>query len=351
MTSILPYNSAVLVLDGGLGSELETRGVPVGSSHLWSAELLISDPAALRDVHAAYIAAGADIVTTASYQASFPGVVRYFEEKQGPGDYNDLAKKYIADSVLIAQEARDAFWKENEATTDRIKPLVAASIGPYGAYLAAGQEYTGDYGFTDDKEGEKILQEFHKPRLDALLSANPDIIALETIPTFLETKVLLDLLAKTKVENPPSVWLAFSINSSDETALADGSPLTAVVDLIAKYRDSPGLRVTSIGTNCLPPHRAHKALHTLSQELARVNLPLPLVVYPNSGEIYNGTTKEWAPNPEGVSKADDETNLCFHEFLPNWYASGARLVGGCCRTGPSDISELRGQLQALARQA
>src|SRR5688500_2111558 len=113
-----------VVLDGGLSTELESRGHDV-SSALWSARLLRDDPAAIVAAHAAFAAAGAQVATTASYQASVEGF-------GAAGIGSAEARRLIASSVALAREGQGEGW-------------VAGSVGPYGAMLADGSEYTGTY--------------------------------------------------------------------------------------------------------------------------------------------------------------------------------------------------------------
>lgn len=479
----LASSSSVLILDGGLGSELESQGVDVGATHLWSAELLVSNPSILKSIHRQYLDAGADVITTASYQASVPGFIKYLSENQEKKDKNqisndssshqlnkstttttnDLAIGYIKKSVDIAKEARDEFWKEYQSDSStstsshftesksRVKPLVAASIGPYGAFLAHGEEYTGKYGFSVDRidsnnpvkkdsfennEGAQILRDFHAPRLEALLDAEPDIIVLETIPSLLELHILCGLLNESLSSRYPSssfhksdsssfqqtqinrdinrssssstefssaaspvVWISFSVDTNTCNALADGTPLSQALDVIFRSGNKPQQSgeiedtknttpfnsfVTAVGVNCLPPKKAGKVLRNLSQYLQDIknnfnnndnnsNITIPLIVYPNSGEIYNGITKEWiSAGTEEDEENDDNNFSCenqisdintnnnknnsnnnknnnnnkqnFYPFLKDWYNSGARIIGGCCRTRPKDIQVLRSQI-------
>lgn len=370
-------NQSVLILDGGLGSELENQGIDVGSSLLWSAQVLVTNPTILEKIHRQYYEQGADVVTTASYQASIPGFIRYFKESGFAGgdvgsDYEGLAKKYIGLSVTVAQQARDKFWAEYIKLNDnnnrevRSKPLVAASVGPYGAFLGKGEEYTGRYNLpASDPKSEEIIGKFHKERLDALLVTEPDIIAIETIPNELELKVLQSVLfeasnewKKNKTTPFPKVWLALSLDTTNYDKLADGTSFSEVLNLVFPPSSDESFYVDAIGINCLPPHNVKPALQTLRDTVishaSDINCPnlasIPFIVYPNSGEIYDGITKEWQPNPTigNDEKEDTETkhqHKCFDKYLKDWYDSGARIIGGCCRTGPKDTFEIRQQLQ------
>jgi homocysteine S-methyltransferase len=149
-----------LVLDGGLATQLERLGADL-RDELWSARLLIDDPGLIRRVHLDYFEAGADLAITASYQASFEGFARR-------GIDRAQAVRLLHRSVAIAREAA----AEHASKTGTI-PLVAASIGPYGAVLADGSEYDGRYGKTVDE-----LIEFHRPRIEVFLDAEPDLLAI-----------------------------------------------------------------------------------------------------------------------------------------------------------------------------
>lgn len=377
--------SQFIILDGGLGSELDRQGVQVGDSELWSAALVASNPQVLEAVHTEFLDAGADVITTASYQASVPGFIKYIKEQQEEDkgeqgssrillklDENEIkqqALKLIEKSVQIAIDSRDHFWNRQPdfVKSGRAKPLVAASVGPYGAYLAQGQEYTGDYGLqfsTGEAEAKNVLRAFHEPRLQALLQAKPDILALETIPNVIELEVLLDLVSEyrysaaaastgksSQVNKFPDTWLAFSVNTNNYTSLADGTPLDSPRVLGAIASDA-NKTISAIGANCLPLAHAAVTLSFIRTYLNTHGLPeLPLVVYPNSGEVYNGITKEWhepaISREEGASEEDLRLPTTLAAGAKIWKELGARLIGGCCRTRPSDIRVLREALLSV----
>ena len=180
--------SGPVVVDGGLATELEAAGHDL-SDRLWSARLLLSEPDAIEAVHLAYYRSGAQVATTASYQATIPGFA-------AAGLDRATALEAIRRSVLLAQRARDRFAQETGRSTDGL--LGAGSVGPYGAMLADGSEYTGDYD-----PGDIVLRDVHAPRIEALREAGVDLLAFETIPTVREAAVLLGLLA----ESGASAWL------------------------------------------------------------------------------------------------------------------------------------------------
>jgi homocysteine S-methyltransferase len=283
-----------MVLDGGLATELEARGGDL-KDDLWSAKLLTEAPDLIRQVHWDYLAAGADCIVSASYQATVEG----FTKK---GRSAEEAVELLGYSVRLAREARDAFWSAPEHRVGRLRPLVAASIGPYGAARADGSEYTGRYGL--DEEG---LVAFHRRRFEVLARSGADLLACETIPSRVEARALVRLLR----EAPEAwSWLSFSCR--------DGTHLSEVPQLVA------------VGVNCTPP----QFITSLIAQ-ARRSTDKPVLVYPNSGEAYNAESKSWRPAVDSVD---------FTESCQSWRELGAALIGGCCRIGPQHIRRIRRRL-------
>lgn len=296
----------VVVLDGGLATELEARGESLADP-LWSAAVLLERPERIRDVHEAYLSAGADCVITASYQASFDGLARR-------GLSPEECEEVLLRSVALAEEARRRFW-EGARPVGRLRPLVAASIGPYGAYLADGSEYRGDYGV-----GRDALVDFHGRRLGVLAASGSDLLAIETIPSSIEALALVEILERTP--GPPA-WMSFSCR--DERRLCDGTPIERVVEAVGDCD-----RLLAVGVNCTAP----RFVAGLLRRAAQVSR-LPLVAYPNSGEGYDAASRSWLPGSESALLVDR---------CDSWRALGARLIGGCCRTRPEDIARLRARL-------
>ncbi|WP_150957937.1 homocysteine S-methyltransferase [Microbacterium testaceum] len=267
-----------VVLDGGLGTLLEARGNDVTSA-LWSARVLRDDPDEVRAAHAEFVAAGAEVVITASYQIGFGGEIPDAE-----------VEALLRRSVSVARDAGDV--------------VVAASVGPIGALRADGSEYTGAYGLSLAE-----LREAHRRRLDLLAGAGADVLAVETIPSPLEVEALtLELAA---LEMPAFVSL-----SADSTGFAEPGALAAALRAAAS---APG--VVAVGVNCCAPASVLPALAAAPG--------LPLVVYPNTGETWHAATRTW--HGGAAPLADD---------APGWVAAGARLVGGCCRSTPTDIAAI-----------
>lgn len=298
-----------ILLDGGLATELETQGFDIAGT-LWSAALLQSNPAAIVNAHRAYLDAGADCIISASYQASRLGFMSL-------GLSASTSDQLIASSVELARTARNEYLAANPRTNR--SPLVAASIGPYGAALADGSEYTGSYDISVAE-----LREFHASRLDVLDSSGADVLACETIPDIVEAQVLCELL--TDVATP--AWVAFSCR--DELRISDGTLLSEAVALFAKHP-----RVLAIGINCTPPG----LITALIGEAHKGAPQKAVVVYPNSGEIYHAADNSWS----GVA-CDLEGEFPVTE----WRNAGAKLIGGCCRTGPSDIAAVHTRLKEQA---
>jgi homocysteine S-methyltransferase len=278
-----------LVIDGGLATELERRGADL-RDRLWSARILLEDPDLIREVHADYFAAGADIAISASYQASFEG----FAER---GLNRTRAAGLMRRSVELAREAAHVAGNER---------IVAASVGPYGAVLADGSEYDGRYGLS-----VRELIDFHEPRIEALLEAAPDLLAMETIPSILEAEALVGILDRL---SGVTAWVSFSC--SDGLHISDGTPFTDAAALASSSRG-----VVAVGVNCSPP------VH-IQALLSNARVDTPLLAYPNLGSTWDAAARSWiaeGPRPDlGAAAAA-------------WREAGARIVGGCCGTTPEDI--------------
>ncbi len=292
----------LVILDGALATELEKYGCNLNDP-LWSARVLLENPELIYQVHLDYFRAGADCAITSSYQATMEGLT---SRGLSEGEAVDLIKK----TVFLARKARDDFW-EREEKLNRPKPFIAASVGPYGAYLADGSEYRGDYNVSDE-----VLTAFHRPRIEALIEAGADVLAFETIPSFQEARVLGSLLQ----EFPSTyAWLSFTIQSEEK--MSDGTSLKASSQYF-KEND----QIASIGINCASPSLVTKAIHQLVSQTDK-----PIIVYPNSGEFYDAKTKTWREGEscDGIVDGSNE-----------WFQAGARLIGGCCRTSPEQIKRL-----------
>ncbi len=301
-----------LVIDGALATELERRGCDL-KHDLWSAKILLEQPEIVKQVHFDYFKAGADCAITASYQATIEGFA-----KRGLNESEAIA--LIQTSVRLAREARDEFWAAGSNRAGRPRPFVAASVGPYGAFLADGSEYRGNYGLT-----EKELIDFHRPRMRALVEAGADLLACETIPCLVEAQAIASLLREFPAIH---AWVSFS--ARDEKHISEGQ---GVADCVKQLEGHP--QIAAVGVNCTSPNYILSLIREVKQVTKK-----PILVYPNSGETYDATENDW--NGEPVLDS-------FGEQARAWYAAGARLIGGCCRTTPKDICAIASWVRASNR--
>lgn len=290
-----------LILDGGLGTELEKRGCDVRDS-LWSARVLLESPEIVEQVHLDYLEAGADCIITASYQVSFEGFSRAGLSRQE-------TIKALEESVALARRARDRF---DALAKGRRRPIVAASIGPYGASLGDGSEFHGAYDC-----GIQELRTFHGARLNILQASGFDMLACETIPSLSEAEVILR-----EVQKFPGARGWFSFTCRDGIHTAHGERLQDCARMLA-----PESAVAAIGINCTAP----AFVGSLIQEVRSVTSK-PIVVYPNSGQKWDGKTRYWV---------GDKNALDLGMLAREWSHKGATWIGGCCGTSLDDIRNIR----------
>ena len=292
-----------LVIDGGLATELEARGHDLNHA-LWSAKLLRDNPDEIEKVHLDYFLSGANVAITASYQASTRGFHDHF------GLSETESAELIQRSVQLARNASVAASSQDNTHI----ALVAGSVGPYGAFLSDGSEYRGEY-----KRTKEELQAFHRPRIRALIDAGVDLLALETMPQLAEIEALLEMLRE---EFSGAVaWLSCTLAESGH--ISDGTCIEQVLRVANQYQDV----VLAFGVNCVPTGVVRDAL-----QLMRRRTKLPLLCYPNSGEIWDAETKTWS--------AGRGSNSSWAEMAKEWSENGAKLIGGCCRTGPKSIGDI-----------
>lgn len=289
-----------LLLDGGLSNELESQGHDLNHK-LWSAKLLASNPEAIVLAHLVYLESGAQCIITSSYQATVAGFITL--------GYDEIAaKSLLLKSVQAAEEARTRFMT---AHPNNVKPYIAASIGPYGAYLADGSEYRGDYTVSD-----KELKDFHRSRIDVLDNSNADFFACETIPSFREAAILSEILNTTKKQ----AWVSFSCK--DDQHINDGTPIEKCAALFAHHPN-----VFAVGVNCTAPKYISGLIKAIKTKAGNKKI----VVYPNSGEVYHAESKTWS----GFS----DPTVC-ELMTTEWLHLGADIIGGCCRMGPEHIKAM-----------
>lgn len=298
----------MIVLDGAMGSELERRGYDVNDV-LWSAKMLKEAPEAIQKIHYDYLKAGADLLTCASYQASLDGfkIAGYTEEE---------AIAMIARSMELLIAAREQWWEEEGKDSGRPYPIVAGDVGPYGAYMADGSEYTGFYNLTDEE-----YRAFHMPRMQILKDAGAEFMVNETIPRLDEAIAC----AKMCEELGLDYWVSFTFK--DGKHISEGKTIEEVTAAFKELKEKGEVpHLKALGVNCTPPEFIKEIV-----EGFKAGSDIPIVVYPNAGGTYDGIKKIW------YGSADTRT---FGQMAAEWKEAGATFIGGCCRTGENDIKAI-----------
>lgn len=290
------------VIDGAMATELERRGADLRHP-LWSARMLIEAPEMIEEVHFDYFQAGADIATTASYQATFVGF-----KAHGLGDNETRALLQL--SVELARRARERHL-EKASKQSRCEPLVAAAIGPFGAHRHDGSEYTGDYQITD-----RQLREFHRRQLEVLVDTDADLLAFETVPSLQEGEAIVRLLEEFPVL---PAWISFTCE--DPLHVRHGDDFARCAALA-----NESTAIVGTGINCTAPEHISPLLAIAAGQTERT-----LLAYPNSGETWCAEGNGWI----GASKSEDIAS-----YTLTWRDAGAKLIGGCCRTGPDTIRQI-----------
>ncbi len=303
LSSVLDRNH-VMVIDGSMSTALENMGCDLNDS-LWTAKVLIEQPEKIREVHKNYFRAGADCGITATYQCSIPGLL-------AKGYTQAQAEEMIRRSVEVFLEAREQWWKEEGEAAGRTYPLCLASVGPYGAYLADGSEYRGNYGVS-----EETLRTFHKRRMQLLWEAGADLLLMETQPSLQEALICAELAEELGAD----YWISFSCADGHHTN--EQTPITECMKALAGH---PHLRM--VGVNCTAPEH----MVSLIRDMKSVT-DLPVAVYPNSGEVYDPETKTWGCACGGHDHSYEEQSLA-------WMRAGAQAVGGCCTTVEKHIRQV-----------
>jgi homocysteine S-methyltransferase len=299
VTAAVTAVAGPVVLDGGLSTALEEAGADL-SGALWTARLLGEEPERIRDAHRAFYLAGARVATTASYQSSLEGL-------EAAGYDAATARGLVTLSVTLARDVRDSLADDHPGL------LVAASVGPYGAYLADGSEYRGRYGVPAAR-----LRDFHAPRLELLAAAGPDLLAVETIPDLDEATVLVDLLDDLGVP----AWFGYTVRGATTAA---GQPLADAYAVLAGRAS-----LVAAGVNCSDQS---DVLGAVRASVAATGLPA--VAYPNRGGTWDAAAKRWSYG----DRIDPD-------LVQGWLDAGVRYVGGCCGNGPAEIAELATQVAA-----
>jgi homocysteine S-methyltransferase len=319
------------VLDGGFASELERLGVSVDGP-LWSARALEEAPEAVIAVHRSYLEAGADVLLTGSYQVSAMG---FHAAGCSTEEAAQRAATALRQSVALARKAcvapaypatghAGAVPERHRMPQHRLmrwqQIVVAASLGPYGAALANGAEFTGKYGFADPAREHATLVAFHAERIAVLAETDADLLAFETVPSLREALAIVEALHRWP---QVSAWISFTCRDGEHTA--HGERLRVCAEAL-----SGAEQVVALGVNCTAP----QFLLSLLAEL-RAGTAKPLLVYPNSGEAWDAVGRCWVPAAGAFNRAAETE--AFGTLAQAWFAAGAQLVGGCCRTGPEHV--------------
>ncbi|XP_072936970.1 homocysteine S-methyltransferase-like [Epargyreus clarus] len=307
----------IVVLDGGFSSQLSCHvGHVIDGDPLWSARFLHTHPNEVVITHLDFLRAGAHLIITNTYQASVEGFVEHL------GVTPEQGYELITNAVDLAKRARTLYQEEyQDYIQNDLVPLVVGSVGPYGAHLHDGSEYDGSYA---DTTSVQTMREWHRPRIQALVEGGVDLLALETIPCQEEAEMLCDLLR----EFPHvKAWLAFSCK--DDQSIAHGECFQKVAK---KCWEANPDQLVAIGVNCCAPSYISNLLKGFNDD--RPHDPIPLIVYPNSGEKYN---------PQ-IGWIDRDKCEAVEVYIQEWLDLGVRYVGGCCRTYAADVTRIRNQV-------
>lgn len=297
----------ILSGSGGFGTLLSKYvEEPVDGNPLWTANFLALDQEKCALVHRDFVKAGAEIVTTSTYQASVDGYENYLGLEEGE------ALQLIKDSVRLVQEGRK--MAENE-TGKKYSIEIAGAVGPYGAFLHDGSEYTGSYC---ENVTEELLIAWHRPRITALVEAGVDILGFETVPCIKEALALLKLLKEFPLK---MAWLSFSIKDCD--SISSGEKFC---EAAAKCWETSN-QLLAVGANCFKP----SLVTPLFKPLRELHPHIPTVILPNSGEKYDPLSDRWL---------DEETVLPIDNFVSEWLDIGISIIGACCRTNDKDIRNI-----------
>lgn len=290
----------IKLLDGSMSFPLEQLGYNL-KNKLWTGMALISDPDIIKNIHKDYINAGADYISTSTYQVSY-------DRLQNMGYKSSEIKKVFQKSVDLVKEA----IKESRSKKE-IK--IVGSFGPFASYDPNASEYVGKYNSTDDE-----IKNFHLNNINIIEETDLDIILYETIPCLREIEILSKVLSQTNKE----IWISITCNENIE--FRDGSSFKEACKIISQIE-----QITTMGINCFSPLLVEKALKELKKYSNKKTL-----VYPNSGEKYNPKDKYW-------SGKNEFNNL----MIKNWLSLSPDIIGGCCRVGYNNIKKMREEIDSL----
>ena len=290
----------IKLLDGSLSYPLEKQGYDLNKK-LWTGDALINDPNVIKKIHKDYLVAGVDFISTSTYQISY----RVLKEMgYNLNEIKDIFKR----SVDLVQDAI-------EETKIKRKVKIVGSYGPFGASLSDGSEYTGKY-----KTSDEIIMSYHIDNMNIIKELDIDIVLYETIPCLRE----IEILSKVVEEYKKEVWISFTCNKDLE--FRDGTSIMKACKILSSIEN-----ISTIGINCFSPLLAEKAIKKLKK-----NSNKKILIYPNSGEIYNNKDKDWY----GEKYFDNS-------MIKKWLALSPDIIGGCCRVGFEDIQNMRKEINFL----
>jgi len=290
----------IKLLDGSLSYPLEKQGYNLNKK-LWTGDALINDPNVIKKIHKDYLVAGVDFISTSTYQISY----RVLKEMgYNLNEIKDIFKR----SVDLVQDAI-------EETKIKRKVKIVGSYGPFGASLSDGSEYTGKY-----KTSDEIIMSYHIDNMNIIKELDIDIVLYETIPCLRE----IEILSKVVEEYKKEVWISFTCNKDLE--FRDGTSIMKACKILSSIEN-----ISTIGINCFSPLLAEKAIKKLKK-----NSNKKILIYPNSGEIYNNKDKNWY----GEKYFDNS-------MIKKWLALSPDIIGGCCRVGFEDIQNMRKEINFL----
>lgn len=290
------------VIDGSMSSALEAMGCDLNDS-LWTAKVLLQEPELIKKVHKYYFRAGADCGITCTYQATVDGFMKR-------GLSRKAAENTIRGAVRLFLEAREEWWNEEEHP-GRVYPLCLGSIGPFGAYLADGSEYRGNYDISRDE-----LKDFHEIQIKLVHEGGADVILCETVPSLDEALVQSEICEEKGLE----YWISFSCQDGHRTC--EGQEISDCAEVL---RNRPHLQM--IGVNCTQPQYVESLIKKMVEKGDK-----PVAAYPNNGSVYDPVTKTWK-TPEAW--------MGFYSYALSYYRAGAAAVGGCCTTLAPEIQSAR----------
>ncbi|KIW09835.1 hypothetical protein PV08_11936 [Exophiala spinifera] len=323
----------LLVLDGGLGTTLEDEhGVKFSSATpLWSSHLLVENTPTLKTVQQDFASAGADIILTATYQCSFEGFKNTKLAHKDGGIELEEAKTYMLSAVDVA---REAFRGR--------RGLVALSLGAYGATMVPSTEYSGAYGSMTEND----LFNFHMQRISAFKESPKweeiDVVAFETLPRIDEVRAVVEVMQQ--VTDKP-YWVS-CVFPNDDQKLPDG---TTVDELVKTIFPKGARQPWAIGLNCTKIHKVGGLISAFEKASAQLSLDLPrLVVYPDGAgnQVYDTKLQKWVGDNSDQKPWDVQLADILQEVTQRGAWKGI-VVGGCCKTTPYHIRQLKTRLEEI----